>query len=69
MRESVDYCLGHADGYRDGLVIGSPIRTNGHTLERYLQVKSTYESAIFNMNPTDYQRGYADGLDEAAEML
>ena len=62
----MDYLLGFSTGYFDGLIIRFPVNTNGHTFDWYLRVKSVYESAIFNFNPSEYELGYGEGLDQAA---
>ena len=62
-----EYDLGYTVGYADGLVICSPIKTNGHTLEVFNRVRGEYTDAIYSMTPTEYQLGYGLGFDQAAE--
>ena len=62
-----EYDLGYTVGYADGLVICSPIKTNGHTLEVFNRVRGEYLEAIQNFAPTEYQLGYGLWFDQAAE--
>ena len=55
---------GYADG---GLVIDNPAGVNGHTVERFIQIRDHYETAILATWPSAYQCGYADGFDQRAE--
>jgi hypothetical protein len=60
-----DYEQGKAAGLADGLIISQPINTGGHTFEEWSRVRDTYAQAI-SFGASDWQRGYADGLDQRA---
>lgn len=60
-----DYEQGKAAGLADGSIISQPINTNGHTFDEYARIRDTYAQAI-GFGASDYQRGYADGLDQRA---
>jgi hypothetical protein len=63
----MDYQSGFDAGYRDGKIISSPINTNGHTEAVFCQIRTLYLHCIYQLKPTDWQRGYGLGLDKAAE--
>jgi hypothetical protein len=61
------YKKGYADGYRDCSIITGPQYVNGHTAEFYAETKFKYETAIYTISPTDYQKGYGEGFDKRAD--
>ena len=62
------YQQGFEAGYADGgLVIDNPAGVNGHTLDRFIEIRDRYEAAILAPWPSAYQCGYADGFDQRAE--
>ena len=67
MTQELTYQQVFDEGYADGKIITSPIKTNGHTESAYLSIQSKYLSCIHDLFPTEWQRGYGLGLDKAAE--
>ena len=61
------YQEGFDAGYADGKIICQPVKTNGHSLSEFIRIRAKYYEAIYNLEPTEYQRGYGDGLDKAAD--
>jgi hypothetical protein len=61
-----DYRRGIVDGRRDQAILCLPVGQTPHTLAQYRRIRVTYEMAIYALQPSDYQRGYADGFDAAA---
>lgn len=67
MTQELTYQQGFDEGYADGKIITSPIKTNGHTEAEFCRIRNTYYACIYTLFPTDWQRGYGLGLDKAAE--
>lgn len=66
--EAPGYQQGISDGFHDcGIMLG-PHNENGNTLSFYQSTKGKYENAIHALNPTEYEKGYADGFDKRAEI-
>jgi hypothetical protein len=76
-----EYLTGFAKGYDDGQLLTEPRNTTGfqfsrgaerntesrHTYDEYLRIRNTYYAAIHDYpEPTDYSRGYGDGVDAFA---
>lgn len=65
----IEYEQGKVDGFIDSIIITQPVNTNGHTFEKFKEVDAKYNSAIYSVQPSLYQIGYALGVDCGAYYL
>ena len=60
-----DYDAGYAAGQRDSAIVSLPPNTGEHTFERWQAIKARLEDCYI-VDPTNWQRGFADGFDAEA---
>jgi hypothetical protein len=69
-RPDLTYEQGYDEGKADCLFITvNHIGENGYTFEAYCAIRDTLVTAVYNLEPTEWQRGYGDGFDAIAEPL
>ena len=68
-RPGLNYEQGYNEGKADCLfIVVNERNQNGNTFEAYCKIRDTLVTAIYSLDPTDWQRGYGEGFDAVAQL-